>query len=115
MTSANGPVAAEESDTEISKNGDPAFRGQHPAKLAFGTSGLRGLVTDITDLEAYINARGFLEFLREIGDVSPGQPVSLAGDLRPSSDSPERSIMRAVARAIVDAELVVDNLGQVPT
>ncbi len=91
------------------------FRGRKPASLAFGTSGLRGLVIDITDLEAYINTRGFLEFLREIGDVSPGQAVSLAGDLRPSTDSPERSIMRAVARAITDAELVVDNLGRVPT
>jgi phosphomannomutase len=93
----------------------PVFRGRKPRALTFGTSGLRGLVTDITDLEAYINARGFLEFLREIGEVSPGQPVSLAGDLRPSSDSPERSIMRAVARAIVDAQSVVDNLGLVPT
>ena len=27
-----------------------------PVELAFGTSGLRGLVTDMTDLECYINA-----------------------------------------------------------
>ena len=102
--------------SELSADQEPLlFRGRNPRALAFGTSGLRGLVTDITDLEAYINARGFLEFLRDTGEVSPGQPVSLAGDLRPSSDSPERSIMRAVARAIVDAELAVDNLGQVPT
>jgi len=37
----------------------PSFRGRQPEELAFGTSGLRGLVTDITDLEAYINTRGF--------------------------------------------------------
>ena len=38
------------------------FRGRAPKSLAFGTSGLRGLVTDITDLEAYINTRGFLDY-----------------------------------------------------
>jgi len=91
------------------------FRGRSPAALAFGTSGLRGLVSDITDLEAYINTRGFLEFLLQIGDVSSGQHVSLAGDLRPSSDGTERSIMRAVARAIGDAGLSIDNAGKLPT
>src|SRR5439155_135008 len=102
--------------SELNTTQEPLlFRGRKPAALAFGTSGLRGLVTDITDLEAYINTRGFLDFLSEIDDVSPGQSVCLAADLRPSSDSPERSIMRAVARAIVDAGLVVDNLGQVAT
>jgi phosphomannomutase len=93
----------------------PPFRGQHPTALRFGTSGLRGLVTDITDLEAYINTRGFLSYLAEIGEVQPGQTVCIAGDLRPSSDSPDRSIMRAVARAIEDAGLRVDNLGKIPT
>ena len=112
---ATVPLAARDGSERCAAQEPPLFRGRKPPVLAFGTSGLRGLATDITDLEAYINTRGFLEFLREIGDVSPGQSVSLAGDLRPSSDSPERSIMRAVARAIADAGLVVDNLGQVPT
>ncbi len=93
----------------------PLFRGQQPTTLRFGTSGLRGLVTDITDLEAYINTRGFLGYLFESSDIERGQTVCLAGDLRPSSDSPERSIMRAVARAIEDAGLQVDNLGKIPT
>ncbi len=44
----------------------PRFRGHHPRPLAFGTSGLRGLVADITDLEAYINTRGFLDYLFEV-------------------------------------------------
>lgn len=93
----------------------PRFRGRTPAALAFGTSGLRGLVTDITDLEAYVNARGFLDFLLAGGGVTAGETVSIAGDLRPSSNSPDRSIMRAVARAIDDAKLRVDNLGRIPT
>lgn len=92
-----------------------SFRGRQPVALAFGTSGLRGLVTDITDLEAYINTRGFLAYLRTIGDARECDLVSLACDLRPSSDSPERSILRAVARAISDAGFGVDVAGKLPT
>ncbi len=72
-------------------------------------------MTDITDLEAYINTRGFVEYLFEIGDAKPGKTISIAGDLRPSTDSPGRSIMSAVARAIEDAGLEVENLGKIPT
>lgn len=91
------------------------FRGHHPRPLAFGTSGLRGLVADITDLEAYINTRGFLDYLFEIKDVKKGETIFIAGDLRPSTDSPGRSIMAAVARAIADAGLKVVSLGRIPT
>jgi phosphomannomutase len=90
------------------------FRGRRPAALRFGTSGLRGLVTDITDLEAYINTCGFLDFLHGVGDVKPHDTVCVAGDLRPSTDSPQRSIMRAVARAVADTGLEVENLGRIP-
>jgi len=91
------------------------FRGHHPRPLAFGTSGLRGLVADITDLEAYINTRGFLDYLFEIKDVREEEIVYIAGDLRPSTDSPNRSIMAAVARAIAEAGLKVVSLGKIPT
>jgi len=91
------------------------FRGHHPRPLAFGTSGLRGLVSDITDLEAYINTRGFLDYLLEIRDVREGEIIYIAWDLRPSSDSPDRSIMAAVARAIAEAGLKVVSLGKIPT
>jgi len=91
------------------------FRGRRPTALSFGTSGLRGLVADITDLEAYINTRGFLGYLSQIGDAQPGETISIAGDLRPSTDGFERSIMKAVARAIEDAGLEVENLGPIPT
>lgn len=83
-----------------------AFRGKNPTALAFGTSGLRGLVTDITDLEAYINTRGFLSYVGAHEGV-----VALAGDLRPSTDR----ILKAVARAIEDAGCSVDFLGKIPT
>lgn len=91
------------------------FRGRTPQQLAFGTSGLRGLVTDITDLEAYINTRGFLDFLVTRGDAVPGTQVAIAGDLRPSTDSPSRSILRAVAQAIRDAGMDAIYYGRIPT
>jgi phosphomannomutase len=89
----------------------PRFRGRQPTVLRFGTSGLRGLVTDITDLEAYINTCGFLEYLSQRGGARPGDTVSIAGDLRPSTDR----IMEAVAKAIQDSGLEVENLGRIPT
>lgn len=89
----------------------PGFLEYDPSPLAFGTSGLRGLVTDITDLEALINTRGFLNFALRTGDVKAGEPVTLAGDLRPSTDR----ILGAVARAVQDAGLKVEYAGKIPT
>jgi phosphomannomutase len=91
------------------------FRGRSVRPLSFGTSGLRGLVSDITDLEAYVNTRGFLGYLRDVGEGQENTPVALAGDLRPSTDSPERSILRAVARAAGDAGRPVVYCGRIPT
>jgi phosphomannomutase len=82
-----------------------------PVSLAFGTSGLRGLVKDITDLEAYINVKGALRYLSSIGDIRASSTVVIAGDLRPSTDR----IMRACAQAIVDSGCAVENAGKIPT
>jgi phosphomannomutase len=76
-----------------------------PVELAFGTSGLRGLVTDMTDLECYINAAGFLELLKGEDHLSQGDTVHLAGDLR---DSTPR-IMGVMAAAIEGAGFQVIN------
>ncbi len=89
----------------------PSFLDYLPSSLGFGTSGLRGLVTEITDLEAYINVKGALVYLLGLGDVQAGGTVVLAGDLRPSTDR----IMRAAAQAIVDAGCNVRNAGKIPT
>jgi phosphomannomutase len=82
-----------------------------PVSLAFGTSGLRGLVEDITDLEAYINVRGALRYLMATGDLRPRGGIVLAGDLRPSTER----IMRACAQAALDSGCPVENAGTVPT
>ena len=87
------------------------FLNYAPVPLAFGTSGLRGLVKDITDLEAYINVKAALRYLLSSGDIQSGSMVVLAGDLRPSTDR----IMCACAQAIVDLGCRVENAGKIPT
>jgi len=60
-----------------------------PVELRFGTSGRRGKVADLTQLEIWINVRAELEFLqtlpKEKGGIEAGEDVYLAADLRPSS------------------------------
>ena len=89
----------------------PSFLSYTPVSLTFGTSGLRGLVADITDLEAYINVKGGLRYLEQAGDVARGAKIVLGGDLRPSTPR----IMQAAGRAITDAGFVVENAGMLPT
>jgi len=88
-----------------------SFLDYAPVSLTFGTSGLRGLVEDITDLEAYINVKAALRYLLSIGDIRASSGVVIAGDLRPSTDR----IMRACAQAIVDSGCQVENAGKIPT
>jgi phosphomannomutase len=90
---------------------EPRFRGRQPNALGFGTSGLRGRVEDITDLEAYVTTRGFLDYLIEEDGMGPGTSVALAGDLRPSTPR----ILRAVARAVSDAGFAAVYCGAIPT
>jgi phosphomannomutase len=66
-----------------------------PVELSFGTSGLRGLVLDMTDLECYINARAFLNFL-QLSDDNINSDIYLAGDLRDSTPRILKSINRAI-------------------
>lgn len=82
-----------------------------PTELSFGTSGLRGLVSHMTDLECYINTRGFLEFLEAEGGAKRGETVYLSGDLRESTPR----ILRAVNQAINDAGFQTVYCGLIPT
>ncbi len=82
-----------------------------PEELKFGTSGLRGLVTEMTDLECYINTAGFLKFLADAGHLQTSDTVYVAGDLR---DSTPR-ITRSVIQAITDGGYQAAYEGQIPT
>lgn len=96
-----------------------------PRPLGFGTSGRRGLVADLTQLEVYANASAELEYLQSLpaaaGGIRTGDPFYLAYDLRPSSTrfSAEArgrgEIAQAIAQAIADAGMQPVNLGPLPT
>jgi phosphomannomutase len=82
-----------------------------PVELGFGTSGLRALAADMTDMECYINTSGFLHFVQTTDAYPQGRPIYLAGDLRESTPR----ILRAVARAIEDNGYEVVYCGLIPT
>jgi phosphomannomutase len=96
-----------------------------PEPLRFGTSGRRGRVVDLSQLEIYINVTAELEFLLALpvaeGGIRAGDEVFIAHDLRPSSTrfAPEADgrgeLCQAVVRAISDAGLRAVNLGPLPT
>jgi phosphomannomutase len=86
-----------------------------PRELAFGTSGRRGLIRDLTDLEISINISAEIEYLKSLaaghGGVRPGDDVFLARDLRPSSER----IGRVIQHALRQLGMHPVNLGEMPT
>ncbi|WP_310201497.1 phosphomannomutase [Ancylobacter sp. 3268] len=81
------------------------------SSLKFGTSGLRGLVTDLVGLPAYSFVRAFCAMIAEIGAEGAGREVLIGRDLRASS--PE--IAGQCACAVADAGLYPIDCGAVPT
>jgi len=79
--------------------------------VKFGTSGARGLVTDMSDRVCYIYTQGYLQYLDQIGELSPGSLVAVGGDLRTSTGR----IMAAVAQACRDKGHSVRCCGRLPT
>jgi phosphomannomutase len=96
-----------------------------PQPLKFGTSGRRGEVIHLTQLEIYINALAELEYLQSApqaeGGICKGDDFFFAYDLRPSSSKfdPQLGgrgeIAQAIVRAIKDAGMKPVNLGRIPT
>jgi phosphomannomutase len=96
-----------------------------PTPLRFGTSGRRGNVVDLAQLEVYIVALAELEYLQNLpiedGGITRGDPFYFAFDLRPSSSRFDAScegrgeIAQAVVEAIRDAGMRPVNLGTIPT
>lgn len=81
------------------------------SRVAFGTSGARGRVDDMTDLVCFAYVCGFLQHLRAIGQFAQGMHVALAGDLRPSTPR----IVAACAAAVRHMGGEPDHCGQVPS
>jgi phosphomannomutase len=80
--------------------------------VKFGTSGARGLATQLTDFVAYAYTQGLLQHLRESGDLSnPKSEVAVGGDFRPSTDR----IMEAVLRGVEDLGYTPVNCGKIPS
>jgi len=96
-----------------------------PQELGFGTSGRRGKVVDLTQLEVYLNALAELQYLQSLapseGGIQPGDPFYFAYDLRPSSSEfvPEEQgrgqIAQAIVAAIRNTGMQPINLGRIPT
>ncbi len=96
-----------------------------PQELKFGTSGRRGLVADLSQLEIYINVSGELRYLQTLdkakGGIQAGDSFYVATDLRPSStrfvaeQSGRGALTQAVLKAVADAGMVPVFLGAIPT
>jgi phosphomannomutase len=79
--------------------------------LKFGTSGLRGLVTELVGLPTYAHVRAFCAMLLEDDATVPRGEVLIGRDLRSSS----ALIAAQCAQAVADAGLVPVDCGAVPT
>lgn len=79
--------------------------------LKFGTSGLRGLVVELSDRECYLYTTAFLQYLSVKKLIEKNSSVAIAGDLRPST----AKILQAVMLAVKDFGLAVDYCGIIPT
>lgn len=79
--------------------------------LKFGTSGLRGLATELNGRPAYAYSLAFIRVLAEKGTLKSGDPVYVGQDLRPSSPD----IAALAMAAIEDAGYRPVNCGVLPT
>lgn len=96
-----------------------------PSELRFGTSGRRGEVAQLSQLEVYINVLAELAFLQTLppaeGGIARGDRFYLGYDLRPSStrfvaeQGGRGELAQTIAQAISDAGMEAVNLGAVPT
>ncbi|KAI7977660.1 hypothetical protein EIK77_010251 [Talaromyces pinophilus] len=94
-----------------------------PQPLKFGTSGRRGLVVDLTQLEIYTNVLAEIRYLQSLplseGGIKAGDDFYYAYDLRPSStqyvENNRGGLCQAVEQALKDGGMHPLNLGVIPT
>ncbi|KAF1962221.1 putative phosphoglucomutase [Byssothecium circinans] len=93
-----------------------------PVVLKFGTSGRRGLVVDLTQLEIYTNVIAEVRYLKSLslddGGIKSGDDFYYAYDLRPSSTKlvdNRGGLSQAVEQALKDEGMNPISLGAIPT
>ncbi len=79
--------------------------------VEFGTSGVRGLVKDMSDEVCWIYATAFLQYLAKRGKINKGSTIGIAGDLRLSTPR----IMIAIADACLQKGYTPVNFGNIPS
>ncbi|MFN7093418.1 MAG: hypothetical protein ACK4P4_23055, partial [Allorhizobium sp.] len=79
--------------------------------VKFGTSGLRGLSTDLVGSVSALYSTAFARHMLESGALKPGSPVVVGRDFRPSSPEISSTIMAAMKRL----GLVPIDCGTIPT
>lgn len=79
--------------------------------VQFGTSGVRGLVNDMTDEVCFCYVSAFVNYLIKKGLLSSGGQLGIAGDLRTSTPR----IMNAVAAACISLDIEPVNYGYIPS
>ena len=63
--------------------------------VGFGTSGARGLVSEMTDQVCYLYTLAFLQHLQDKNIQGNNQRVAIAGDLRPSTIRIIKSVIKS--------------------
>ncbi|TVY80534.1 Phosphomannomutase, partial [Lachnellula suecica] len=94
-----------------------------PQSLKFGTSGRRGEVIHLTQLEIYTNVVAEIRYLQSLpkskGGIQAGDDFYYAHDLRPSStelvENGRGGLSQAVEQALKDTGMKAINLGAIPT
>ncbi len=79
--------------------------------VQFGTSGVRGLVKDMSDEVCWVYTTAFLQYLSENKKISKGSTIGIAGDLRQSTPR----IMIAIANACTQKGYIPINFGNIPS
>ncbi len=81
------------------------------SEAAFGTSGVRGLVTDLDDATVFAYTAAFLDHLKRAHGLMPETTIWVAHDLRPSSPKITAACLQAIAHAGMQARYC----GAIPT
>ena len=79
--------------------------------VKFGTSGARGLVSEMTDEVCYLYTAAFIQHLERMGELKGQGSMAVGGDLRSSTDR----IMGAAARAVSDRGYTPIGCGRLPS